>query len=67
IHARDRRIVRSHIAYTGPLVIDARMKPWYPAEVSCAPEVAQRVAQRWKEYFPAGMTMGDSERAHLSA
>ncbi|MEO8377451.1 MAG: UbiD family decarboxylase [Candidatus Sumerlaeota bacterium] len=27
IHARDKRIVRSHIAYSGPLVIDARIKP----------------------------------------
>ncbi len=28
IHAADRRIVRNHIAYTGPIVIDARIKPW---------------------------------------
>ena len=31
IHAAERRIVRNHIAYRGPIVIDARLKPWYPA------------------------------------
>ncbi|MCC6548127.1 UbiD family decarboxylase [Candidatus Sumerlaeota bacterium] len=67
IHSRNSRIVRSHIAHTGPLVIDARMKPWYPKEVSCAPDVAQTVTQRWGEYFPGGMAMGDSEHGHLSA
>ena len=66
IHAANRRIVRNHIAYTGPVVIDARMKPWYPKELSCRDDIAARVTQRWREYFPAGqVAMGDSERAHL--
>jgi UbiD family decarboxylase len=66
IHAADRRIVRHHIAYTGPIVIDARMKPWYPKELSCRDDIAALVTQRWHEYFPSGkMAMGDSERAHL--
>ena len=30
IHAAERRIVRNHIAYRGPIVIDARLKPWFP-------------------------------------
>jgi hypothetical protein len=47
------------------VVIDARMKPWYPAEVSCAPGIASRVTGRWREYFPSGVEMGDSERGHL--
>ncbi|CAN5349726.1 UbiD family decarboxylase [soil metagenome] len=50
LHAAATRIVRSHIAYTGPLVIDARMKPWYPAEVECDPAIAKRVSERWGEY-----------------
>ncbi len=66
IHAADRRIVRNHIAYRGPIVIDARIKPWYPKELTCRDDVATRVTSRWKEYFPAGgVEMGSSERAHL--
>ena len=66
IHAADRRIVRNHIAYRGPIVIDARMKPWYPKELSCREDVARRVTERWREYFPGGgIEMGDSEKGHL--
>ncbi|MBS1816728.1 MAG: UbiD family decarboxylase [Acidobacteria bacterium] len=66
IHAASTRVVRNHLSYTGPIVIDARMKPWYPKEVSCRPEVADTVTQRWREYFPnGGVEMGDSERGHL--
>jgi hypothetical protein len=47
-------------------VIDARMKPWYPKEVSGRPDVADLVSRRWMEYFPAGgVEMGDAERGHL--
>ena len=66
IHAADRRIVRNHIAYRAPVVIDARMKPWYPKELSCREDIAALVGRRWREYFPsAAVTMGDSERGHL--
>ena len=42
------------------------MKPWYPKEVTCDPDTAATVTNRWKEYFPAGnVAMGDSERGHL--
>jgi UbiD family decarboxylase len=66
IHSAAQRVVRNHIAYEPPVVIDARMKPWYPAEVSCRPDVASQVGARWNEYFPGGkVQMGDSERGHL--
>ncbi|HEX2459221.1 MAG TPA: UbiD family decarboxylase [Vicinamibacterales bacterium] len=66
IHAAERRIVRNHIAYRGPVVIDARLKPGFPKELSCRDDIAQLVTRRWKEYFPgATVEMGDSERAHL--
>lgn len=66
IHSAAQRVVRNHIAYEPPVVIDARMKPWYPAEVSCRPDVASKVSARWLEYFPGGkVEMGDSERGHL--
>ena len=65
-HAADRRIVRNHIAYRGPIVIDARLKPTFPKELAANPATAARVTRRWKEYFPSGqVAMGDAERAHL--
>ncbi len=67
IHARHVRLVRAHPVYTGPIVIDARTKPWYPDEVFAAPDIAERVSQRWKEYFPGGMEMGSSDLANLDA
>ncbi|MEP6782019.1 MAG: UbiD family decarboxylase [Acidobacteriota bacterium] len=66
IYAASQRVVRHHIAYEPPVVIDARMKPWYPKEVTCRPDIAHTVTQRWAEYFPSGrVEMGDSERGHL--
>jgi len=65
IHSAATRVIRAHVAYTGPVVIDARIKPWYPGIVSCDPAIAKRVTDRWKEYFPAGMEMGSSEYGHL--
>ncbi len=66
IHAADVRVVRNHLAYTAPIVIDARMKPWYPKEVAGDPGVAATVTRRWREYFPARpVEMGDAERGHL--
>ena len=66
IHASERRIVRNHIAYRAPIVIDARLKPGFPKELSCRDDIASLVSRRWKEYFPSGQVeMGDSERAHL--
>jgi hypothetical protein len=66
IHSGARHIVRNHIAYTFPIVIDARLKPGLPKELSCDDDTAALVSRRWKEYFPnAPVEMGDSERAHL--
>jgi 4-hydroxybenzoate decarboxylase subunit C len=66
ITAADTRVVRNHLAYTPPVTIDARMKPWYPKELTADPDTAARVSRRWAEYFPAGgVEMGDAERAHL--
>ena len=65
LHASRVDVVRNHLAFSAPIAIDARMKPWYPAEVSCAPDVAARVGARWRDYFPAGVEMGDADRGHL--
>jgi UbiD family decarboxylase len=66
IVSAGRRIVRNHLAYGAPVVIDARMKPSYPKELACDDATASLVSGRWSEYFPAGkVEMGDSFRGHL--
>jgi hypothetical protein len=66
IHAASRRIVRNHVAYTGPIAIDARLKPGFPKELVCDARTAETVTRRWKEYFPSrNVEMGDSNRASL--
>ena len=66
IHAAATRVVRHHVVHEPPVLIDARRKPSFPAEVSCDPETAALVTRRWKEYFPGrAVEMGDAERAHL--
>lgn len=52
LFANETPVVRHHLSYKTPVVIDARMKPWYPAEVDAAPETAAQVDRRWREYFP---------------
>jgi UbiD family decarboxylase len=51
LHGRT-SIVRNHVAFSAPVVIDARTKPWMPREVSADPETSSRVSRRWREYFP---------------
>jgi UbiD family decarboxylase len=66
IHGRAVTLQRNHPSFEPPIAIDARMKPWYPKELSCDPDTAALVDRRWKEYFPGGgVQMGDSERGHL--
>ncbi len=66
IHAAASRVVRNHVAYSPPVLIDARRREGFPSELFCSPEIAQRVTRRWKEYFPqGGIEMGDSDRGHL--
>jgi len=66
IYAAERRIVRNHIAYSGPVVIDARLKTGFPNELVCDEATARLVTERWTEYFPSGkVEMGDSNRANL--
>lgn len=65
LHSGNERLIRRHLAFGAPLVLDARMKPWYPEEVFASEEIKQRVTERWKEYFPGGMDMGDSDYGYL--
>lgn len=53
IHAKHTELKNNHIRYTAPIVIDARMKPWYPKEVEVRDDISKLVDQRWGEYFPS--------------
>jgi hypothetical protein len=65
IYAASTRVVRNHVVYEPPILIDARRRPGFPAELSCSPEIASRVTRRWREYFDRTVEMGDSESGHL--
>jgi UbiD family decarboxylase len=67
LHPAARRVVRNHLSYQPPVLIDARMKPWFPDELFCDEETAATVSRRWKEYFPGGkVEMGDSGAGNLT-
>jgi len=68
LYAAAVEVTRNHLAYRAPILIDARLKPGFPKELSADPETAATVTRRWKEYFPGGrVEMGDAEAAHLDA
>lgn len=52
IYAREISLKNNHIGYASPIIIDARMKPWYPKEVEVRDDIAALVNKRWDEYFP---------------
>lgn len=51
IYAKEIATANNHIAYHAPVVIDARMKPWFPKEVEPAEETVKLVDSRWSGYF----------------
>ena len=68
IYASDSRIVSNHVAYTPPILIDARLTPGFPTELFASGELSQKVEQRWLEYFPnRKVEMGDSHQGHLTS
>ncbi|HVG29747.1 MAG TPA: UbiD family decarboxylase [Pyrinomonadaceae bacterium] len=58
IHAAATKVVRHHLAYASPVVIDARMKPGYPDELIVRDDIAELVDRRWTDYFPQGLKVG---------
>src|SRR5438132_4812539 len=52
IYAAETKVIRHHLAYRAPIVIDARKKPTLPDELVVRDDIAKRVDQRWREYFP---------------
>jgi UbiD family decarboxylase len=55
IYASQTTVHRHHLMYKGPIVIDARTKPGFPAELIVREDIAQLVDRRWSEYFPTGL------------
>lgn len=51
IYAKATTVKNNHIGYEGPIVIDARIKPWYPGVVEVREDIAKLVDERWSEYF----------------
>lgn len=51
IHAREVSLTRLHPELHPPVLIDARMKPHYPAELECDEATKRLVDSRWHEYF----------------
>jgi len=51
IHAARTEVIRHHLAYSGPIVIDARTKPGFPKELIVRDDIGQKVSRRWDEYF----------------
>ena len=52
IYAKELSVNNNHISYHAPIVIDARLKPWYPKEVEAREDIVKLVDRRWSEYFP---------------
>jgi UbiD family decarboxylase len=50
IHAK-KTLRGNKIEYQLPLVIDARMKPWYPDELVSDPKTVKLVDKKWKQLF----------------
>ncbi len=52
IHAREACLHRFHVRLSAPLVLDCRMKPWYPPAVEPLPETVARVDALWPKIIP---------------
>lgn len=50
LHGRERATRRFHTGLVPPVVIDARMKPWYPGVMAVDEETRDLVDRRWNEY-----------------
>jgi UbiD family decarboxylase len=51
IHAKQCRLERFHPKLSAPIVIDCRLKPWFPPPVEPLPETVARVDALWPKLF----------------
>lgn len=47
----DHEVKHNKIEYKGPIIIDARMKSQYPAELIPREDIVKKVSERWSELF----------------
>ena len=52
IHAASTDVRGHHLSYRAPILIDARLKPWFPKELFCREDVAATVTARWRSTSP---------------
>lgn len=52
IHSKTNRLEKFHVQLSEPVVIDCRIKPWYPPLVQPLPETVARVDTLWPGLFP---------------
>lgn len=50
VYAAESKLDRFHVTLKSPIVIDCRMKPWYPKVLECDEKTKKLVDSRWKEY-----------------
>jgi len=43
----EKKVIRNHIAFSGPVVVDCRMKPWYPGVLVPDEATVRRVDERF--------------------
>ena len=55
IYAAQTNVVRHHLSYQAPIVIDARKKPSLPDELVVRDDIKRLVDARWREYFPSSL------------
>jgi len=51
LKAKKVHFERFHAHMEGPILIDSRMKPWYPGKLKMSPEIIEKVSGRWQQYF----------------
>jgi 4-hydroxybenzoate decarboxylase subunit C len=52
IYSKQSRVERFHVQLSSPIVIDCRLKPWFPPLVQPLPETVDRVDALWPKIFP---------------
>jgi 3-polyprenyl-4-hydroxybenzoate decarboxylase len=66
LYSSRTEVVRNHLCREAPILLDARLKPGFPEELFPDAATRETVTARWREYFPSGVEMGDSDRGHLT-
>ncbi len=54
IFARETTLRRFHVGLSAPILLDCRVKPWFPPVVEPLPETVERVDALWPKIFPGG-------------